>query len=109
MTFMEDISKRWTAAKPMVTGLAVGIVAGPLLTSFLGWQVTSRTASEQVRIGVVEQQALFCESRARAENADAAKLDWSARSELARKWSTMPGAKTAVSDVASECARKLAV
>ncbi|MBL8701575.1 MAG: hypothetical protein JNK67_24560 [Alphaproteobacteria bacterium] len=108
MTMMEDIATRWRAAKPVVVGLAIGVVAGPLLTSTLGWQVTSRTAQEQVRAGVVEQQALFCESRARAEVSEPAKLDWSARSELARKWATLPGAKSAESGVAMECARKLA-
>lgn len=108
MTLMQDAVARWRAAKPTVVGLAIGIIVGPLATSFMGWQVTSRTASEQLRLGVLEQQALFCESRARAEVSAPAKLDWNARNDLARKWATLPGATAADSSVAMECARKLA-
>lgn len=108
MTMIQDAVARWRAAKPTVVGLAIGLVAGPLATSFLGWQATSRTAQEQVRLGVLEQQALFCEGKGRTEVSAPAKLDWSARNDLARKWAMLPAATAVDTSVATECARKLA-
>ena len=72
------------------------------------WQVTSRTARAEIRAGIVEQQAMFCEARARADISAPGQLDWTARYELAVKWAAMPGAGAADSDVTSACARKLA-
>ena len=49
--------------------LAVGLIAGPIISNLLGWQVSSSTMEEEVGAAVVEQQALFCEERARADAA----------------------------------------
>jgi hypothetical protein len=78
-----------------------------LITNYAGWQVTSGTANAQLRAGVVEQQALFCDARARADVQDPGTLGWSARRELAQKWAVMPGASSADSDVVSACTDKL--
>jgi hypothetical protein len=108
MTMGQSVAARWATAKPIVIALAVGLVAGPFISAFAGWQVTSSSAQAQVRAGIVEQQALFCEALARGEVQEPSKLEWSARSELAKKWAVMPGAASAPSDVISACARKLA-
>jgi hypothetical protein len=108
MTAWENAASKWTAAKPAAIALAIGLVAGPLISNYIGWQVTSGTARAEVHAGIVEQQAMFCEARARAAMPTAAKLDWTARYELAGKWAVMPGSAPADSDVTSACATKLA-
>jgi hypothetical protein len=108
MTAWENAASKWTAAKPAAIALAIGLVAGPLISNAIGWQVTSGTARAEIHAGIVEQQAMFCEARARAAMPTAATLDWTARYELAVKWAVMPGSAPADSDVTSACARKLA-
>lgn len=108
MTVWEKAASRWTVAKPLAIALAIGLVAGPLISNFVGWQVTSGTARAEVQAGIVEQQAMFCAARARADVPTAATLDWTARYDLAVKWAAMPGSAPADSDVTSACARKLA-
>lgn len=108
MTTWENAKARWATAKPLAIALAIGLVTGPFISNYLGWQVTSNAAHAQLRAGVVERTALFCEERARADNNDPGKLDWSARNDLAKKWAIVPGAASVESDVTSECARKLA-
>lgn len=107
-TTMKTAAAKWQTAKPKVMYLVIGLIAGPLLTSFTGLQVLSRTAQDQTHAGIVELQAVICAAQARTQVADATKLEWSARSELAKQWAVMPGATTAEPEVANACARKLA-
>jgi hypothetical protein len=107
-TSMKTAASKWESAKPKLMYLVIGLIAGPLITNMAGWQVTSGAAQSRVHAGIVEQQALFCEGKARADVAEPNKLEWSARSDLAKKWAVMPGATTADSDVVSACASKLA-
>ena len=109
MTTWASVTSKWTAAKPAAIALTIGLVAGPLISNYIGWQVTSRTARAEIHAGIVEQQAIFCEARARANVSAPGELDWTARYELAVKWAAVPGAGPADSDVTSACARKLAV
>ncbi len=102
-------SAQWVERKPQLIALAIGLVAGPLISNYLGWQVTSANARTQVRAGIVEQQATYCEVRARTAVEAPGKLDWSARLELARKWAIMPGNEAADSDVANACERRLQI
>lgn len=102
-------SAEWTTRKPQVIALAIGLIAGPLISNYIGWQVTSGNARTQVRAGIVEQQATYCDVRARTVVSAPDKLDWSARVELARKWSIMPGAESADTDVTYACERKLQI
>lgn len=108
MTIWETASNNWTTYKPIGIALAVGLVVGPFISNYAGWQVTSSSARAQVHAGAIEQQASFCAARARADVKDAAKLDYSARNELAKKWSVAPGKTEAEYDVTSACASKLA-
>jgi hypothetical protein len=108
ITSKSTVASTWESAKPKVMYLVIGLIAGPFITNIAGWQVLSSTARDQTRAGVVEQQALFCAASARTEVPDTTKLDYSARSALAKKWAVMPGTTTAESDVTNACARKLA-
>jgi len=92
--------------------LAVGLVAGPFISNFLGWQVTSSAMEEGVGVAVVEQQALFCEERARADAAftDAATfkaLNSSEKREYVTPHAQMPGQNSADRAVVSACTTKL--
>ena len=102
-----QLSTQWVERKPQLIALAIGLIAGPLISNYAGWQVTSGNARSQVRAGIVEQQATYCDVRARTAVAAPDKLEWSARIELARKWAVMPGAEAADSDVTNACERKL--
>jgi len=106
---MQPIKSRWETAKPLAFAFAIGLVTGPLVSNYVGWQVTSRTARADLHAGIVEQQAIFCEARARTDVSAPDKLGWDARYELAKKWAIMPGATEPPSGVASACASKLAV
>ena len=108
MTPAQTFQSKWQAMKPMVFALAIGLVAGPLITNYIGWQVTSGTARAETRDSVLQQFAMMCVDRARADDANAAKLDWGARSELAKKWAVAPAAPFADLDVRSACTAKLA-
>ena len=107
MTNVQTAQAKWQAAKPIVFALAIGLVAGPLISSYMGWQVTRATAQAQMRENVTEQLAMVCAARAKAEVADAGALDWSARSELAKKWVVTAGAPLADLDVTDACTRRL--
>lgn len=102
------MAAKWAAARPMVIGLAVGLIAGPMISSFAGFQIRTSAASAATRAGVVEQQAEFCAERARAAGAiGTTRLDWQARTELARRWAMMPGSTGVDPDVVSACSGKL--
>ena len=107
-TTMQTAATRWQTIKPKAIYFVIGLIAGPLVTSVAGLQVLSGTAREQTRAGVVELQAVICAAQARTEVADTSKLEWTARTDLAKKWAVMPGATTADPAVASTCAGKLA-
>jgi hypothetical protein len=108
-TTLSKTMSSWETIKPKVIFLAIGLIAGPLITNFTGWQVTSSRAEAQAQAGIVETQASICAAQARTEVADTTKLDYSARAALAKKWAVMPGGGTAVdSAVSNACASKLA-
>ena len=108
MSIWETAKTKWAAARPAVIFIGIGLVVGPFISNIIGWQVTSGHLEKEVRAATVEQQALFCEGRARADVGDTSDLDWSARRELADKWAVMPGQDTADATVSVACARKLA-
>jgi hypothetical protein len=110
-TMRRTAAAKWDAAKPVVIGLVVGIVAGPLISGIAGYQVRTSTAQAATRAAVVEQQATFCAERARAATTTtgaAAPLDWQGRTDLARRWTAMPGSTAVDSDVVYACSGKLA-
>jgi len=98
---------RWLAIKPIATGLAVGLIAGPIISGFAGFQVRTSTAEAATRAGILEQQAMFCAERARAATPNTAGLGWQQRGELARRHATMPGSTSADPDVVYACSTRL--
>ncbi|MEO3473211.1 hypothetical protein AAFN86_15180 [Roseomonas sp. CAU 1739] len=107
--FSADLSSRWTKAKPLLLALGVGLVAGPIISGMMGFQMRTSTAQTLAHNGVVEQQAVYCADRARVDTPDPARLDWSARNTLARRFTTNPpGGTTVDPDVARACADRLA-
>jgi hypothetical protein len=107
-TMRQRAATGWAAGKPVAIGLAVGLVAGPLISGIAGFQVRTSTAEAAARAGVVEQQAMFCAERARAEAPNLGTLDWQGRTELARRWAAMPGSAAAEPEVLYACSSKLA-
>ena len=92
--------------------LVIGLVAGPIITNIIGWQVTSGALEEQVRAAVVEQQVLFCEERARTDPGytDAATfkaLEFNARREFVTPHALMPGQDSADRAVVNACMNKI--
>jgi hypothetical protein len=85
----------------------IGVTLGTAISGVVGWQVPKAIAQSQLETAVHEQQALFCESQARADNPEASGLEPTARQNLAGKWAIMPGAKSANRSVTDACARKL--
>lgn len=106
-TMRETAAAKWTAAKPVAMGLAIGLIAGPIISGFAGFQVRTSTAEAAARAGIVEQQAAFCAERARAATPDTAALGWQARGDLARQWAAMPGTTAVDQDVVYACSSKL--
>ncbi len=106
-TMRETAAAKWAAARPVAIGLAVGLIAGPVISGFAGFQIRTSTAQAAARAGIVEQQATFCAERARAAPAGTASLDWQGRSDLARKWAAMPGSAVVDPDVVYACSGKL--
>jgi hypothetical protein len=107
MTLRDTAWAKWAAAKPVVIGLAIGLIAGPIASGFAGFQVRTSTAEAAARAGIVEQQAAFCAERARAATPNTAALGWQARSDLARQWAAMPGTTAVNPDVVYACSSKL--
>jgi hypothetical protein len=105
---MQTAQAKWQAAKLIVFALAIGLVAGPLISNYIGWQVTRGAAQTQMRENVTEQLAMICAARAKTEVSDTGKLYWSGRNELAKKWVVAAGAPLADLNVADACARRLA-
>jgi hypothetical protein len=98
---------KWENAKPAALALIVGLIAGPYISNFLGWQVARGTVLARERGGIIEQLASICDAQARTEVRDPSKLDRIARGDLAEKWAVLPGATAADSDVRAACAGKL--
>lgn len=88
-------------------GLAFGLIAGPLLSNAIGWQMLSSTARTRISESLVQQQAMFCDVQARLEVPEPGKLEWITRLQLAERFALMPGATRPDYDVVSACARKL--
>lgn len=105
--WQDRLSDQWNTVKLPVFALAVGLVAGPLLSNYMGWQVTRGHAERQSTISAIEPQATICAFNARANTPDSANLGWAARRELADKFAVMPGSDVAAAGVSDACAQRL--
>ncbi len=102
-----EIIQEW---KPRILFLVIGLVLGPFITSWLGWQVTAGTMEGAVGEAVVSYRAGLCAERARSdpEATSDALNDFSKRREFAEKWAVLPGEEETDSDVVRECNSRLA-
>ena len=107
MTLLKMTESKWENAKLAALALMVGLVVGPYISNFLGWQVASSAVLARERAGIVAELASICDAQARTEVRDPSKLDRTARGDLAKKWAVMPGGSAADPDVTAACAGKL--
>lgn len=108
-SFQDRIADGWDRIKIPAAMLVVGLIAGPLLSNAMGWQVTRSAAERQSAESAIHQQAMICAYNAGGDIPDAATLDWSTRRTLSEKYAIMPGRDVAEPGVAAACARLLIV
>jgi hypothetical protein len=113
---MSKISEKWETVKPYAVGLAIGLIAAPVIGLWHGGLVTSGTRDGQVQTARIDAQALICERLAReyrVDSGDTSELTGyggrGARNELAARFAVMPGEEAADTAVQRACADKLAV
>ncbi|MEK9970283.1 MAG: hypothetical protein VW600_14180 [Ferrovibrio sp.] len=107
-TWQDRVGHQWTVLKPLALVLILGLVAGPLISNYMGWQVTRGFAERQSRASAVDQQAMICAALAHRDTADTAALGWAERRSIAEKYAVMPGRDAADSDVVRACTELLA-
>ncbi len=104
------------ATKPALFGVAIGAAALALVGFYWGGWVTGSKAMAMAEQAGIEQLVPICVGQFSADGDKAAKLaafkkidSWK-RSEyvIQQGWATMPGATKANSDVARNCATKIA-
>ena len=106
--------------KPFTAGAVVGAIALSIVMFSTGWAVTSSTshtnAKKMSQDAVVENLAEICVAQfERADDKDA-RLDELVQTERWKRdryvseqgWATMPGSESPASNVAKECAQRLA-
>ena len=101
---MSMLTEQISARKPFIFGLIIGLLAGPIISGIMGWQVTSTFLQRSVHAAVVKQQVEFCQMRVNAAVKNIDKLDYSGRYDLAKTWAKLPGQTEAESDVVNGCA-----
>jgi hypothetical protein len=106
-TRTREIIEEW---KPRILFLVIGLVLGPFITNWLGWQVTAGTMESAVEEAVVAYRAGLCAERARSDSEATSDVlkDYSARRKLAEKWAVLPGEETTLPAVVNECSSRLA-
>ncbi|WP_137181681.1 hypothetical protein [Roseomonas sp. AR75] len=102
-----NIAARWALAKPMVMGLAIGVVAGPIISGLAGFQIRTSTAAAAERASLVSLQAEVCSERAKAASPGFDTTNWQVRNDLARQWAAMPGSTAVDQDVVYACSTRL--
>lgn len=107
-SMMAQVATKWAEMKPVVFGVVIGLIAGPVLSGYLGFQVRASSAHAAARADMVEMQAGICSAGAHAETPATAALGWQAQNELARRHAAMPGSEIVDPEVVYACAGKLA-
>jgi hypothetical protein len=97
----------WRPSGPVVIAFVIGMIVGPMATSYAGLTVTSRTAGARMHDGMLELQASLCDAKARATTADPAKLDATARRELAAKFAQTQSSGDLDYEIVNLCSNKL--
>ena len=103
---VSELIQEW---RPRIFFLVIGLILGPFISSWLGWQVTTGTMEEAAKDAVVVYRAGLCVERAQSDpevTPDVLK-DYSARREIAEKWAVLPGEEKADAAVTRECTSRL--
>lgn len=108
MASWTEFRDSWRLKKGVFIAFAVGMLVGPFVSSYLGVQVTSKSARAELRSELIDLRASMCDARARMEIKQPRKLDLSARRDLATRFAAMPGSDTVDAEVVSRCSDKLA-
>lgn len=108
LSWQDRAVRHWNNIRPVALALGLGLIAGPLISNYMGWQMTRGNAERQINASGVQQQAMVCAALARNANPDAASLGWAPRNELAEKFAVMPGRDSAAMGVANACSQMLA-
>src|SRR3546814_18281427 len=77
-----DVCSSDLTIKPVAYALAVGLIAGPILSSMLGFQILSSTARESSQTAAVAVQAQICATKARLAAPKPGKLAWRDRKRV---------------------------
>ncbi len=105
---MANLTARWESAKPMVVGVIFGLIAGPIISGYAGFQVRSSTAHAAAHAEMLAMRADICAAQVHGEVAATSGLGWQQQNDLARKHAAMPGSTTVDPEVVYACAGKLA-
>jgi hypothetical protein len=105
--------------KPLLWGMAAGVVLCLIVIFSTGWVMTSGTANERIeqmaQKSVLDKLAPICVEQFMQDPnreillTELKDLDYWKRGDYVKErgWATMPGSKTPDNDVAVECARRL--
>ena len=106
MSRASEIFDEW---KPRILFVVIGLVLGPFISGWLGWQVTAGTMDSAVQDAVVDYRAELCAKRAQAdpEATPAVLENYSDRRKLAEKWAALPGEEEIDRDVVNKCNSRL--
>ena len=97
---------RFKPKQGMVPAFIVGLILGPMVLSYLGVTVTSRTARAELNETTAELKADVCVARAKASGAEIAKLDANGRRDLAGKFAATQENGYADYEAVNRCANK---
>jgi hypothetical protein len=104
----QDKSGRWVWIKPALWGLVVGLIAGPAISGYMGWQLLSSTAQNEVKTAVYDQEAKTCAMLAREHVPDPSALDYTKRRALAEQYAKLPWDQSQDYRVVDACSDALA-
>ena len=101
-----EIIQEW---KSRIIFLVIGLILGPFISGWLGWQVTSGTMEEAAKDAVVAYRAGLCVERAQSDPEVTPEVlkDYEARREIAEKWAVLPGEEKSDFAVINECNSRL--
>jgi hypothetical protein len=105
--FSARMASKWDEVKPIAFGLIIGLIAGPIISGYAGFQVRTSAAQTAARGAIVELQADICSFAAHREVPTTSSLGWQAQNDLARKHAAMPGSDAVDPEVVYACAGKL--
>ena len=102
-----DSRGRWGWVKPAVWGFILGLIVGPSVSGYFGWQVLADTAQRRVQSAVVDQEARTCALLAREHTPDVDKLGYGKRHDLAQQYAKLPWSDGSDYRVVDACANAL--